>query len=482
MNDRMNFVPFTSPSERYTAGEVIPRDRFYYKDSTQRIAGWESDVSVIYAENGGIYIWFKRELEPYAEGYEDPPFEVEEGSVFSGWQQGCYRDEEPLRMWRFAIGQFYKEHPTAGVMPLDTASLDRVLSHPTMFSGKPFPFCERFFDEPVQADALWFPVTVADILVIDDSVVSYQGDSCIVGFDRNVQEAVVGGDSYMYMTDTVTEEGRFLNCWKRAPYTCACRAAEVPWIGRTYPFERVWFMRDSVLLPDRRCVDYNGQILENRTRHYQNVDALYTMRRLLADPRSKPSAHTLSLRLGIPLQMDSFTPEDVDRTLVPYLQSAQMLDEVRYNEWTSLCKLFGTIGAGADFFPMLLSVIHVERYFIHEHCECHICSEPLMRALWRLVTRCSSREMTALLCDIPRLIWAVAGEMEYRRVVWSMNDRQRAELKAVRHASKYVSGDRRFSALSEHTLVLSVSSDGARILAKTVNGRHGRDLVQVYAE
>jgi len=71
----MIFVEGVQKTEEYDLYDVFGRDKIFYKNSIVRVAGWETPVSLIYREGEEVKIRFKKEIEKYAEGFEDVPFE-----------------------------------------------------------------------------------------------------------------------------------------------------------------------------------------------------------------------------------------------------------------------------------------------------------------------------------------------------------------------------------------------------------------------
>ncbi|MBQ7980961.1 MAG: hypothetical protein IJ305_05060, partial [Oscillospiraceae bacterium] len=251
-----------SERQKYRIIEIFGRDKFFYKPTLVRIAGWETPVSLIFAKDGKIIFRFKKTLLNYLTKTEAEKIDIE--------SELCIR--YALKKYKLVAKEF-------SATPLTLSELNEALS------GKLF---DRAFPEDAEmtifdGSDLWFPIEEDCVLVGLSESVDGDGNGAVFCYaDGTFRFGKVGFDGKFYQIENMPFAPRCTGVFSLDGTTDGEPAPE--WINAEVWGGRFKFTRDCVKRPDNRCFSYDGKELSDRTIHHKNIALLNDMIKLLYKP------------------------------------------------------------------------------------------------------------------------------------------------------------------------------------------------------
>jgi len=414
----MIFVESIRAEEKYDMVDVFSREKYYYKNSTIRIVGWETPISIIYREGNDIKIRFKKEIEKYTDGFKDASFEETEeftNSVFDDIFAKNYYEEQPVRRLKYAINQYKKEQKNFEAVKLFPDDLKKLLSSSDLLQSD-----FAFNDAHSTFDALnyWFPVSVDSILSDYSKQKAVGHDECmIISFQNQKKYGRIGYDGRFYHFD--------FNCISGGcdvySFKSGMTLEKTPKYLDTLSLYGLGyrFLKDYVIDPDNNCYNYDGELNESKTRHHKNIRLMNDIIRLLYKPSSDYCSDRPSTKITVPNDFTKFDVYDVERIIVPHLQSKNVLNSTALKQFMRVKEIIVKTGLQDNFESALRSILSLNKSSIYGGSNRNICGEKLFKNLKELMKNIGTEKMAGLLqnClelkkEVAQLCGAAIAEFE----------------------------------------------------------------------
>lgn len=372
----MIFADEISERQKYRIIEVFGRDKFFYKPTLVRIAGWETPVSIIFVKGGKIVFRFKKTLLDYLAKSEAENIDTE--------SELCIR--RALKSYKQASDSF-------SPVPLTLSELNEALS------GKLF---DRAFPEDAEmtifdGSDLWFPIEEDCVLVgLSESVDDDGNGAVLYSADETCRFGKVGFDGKFYQIENMPIAPRCTGVFSFDGTTDGEPAPE--WINAESRGGRFKFTRDYVKRPDNRCFSYDGKELPDCTIHHKNIALLNDIIKLLYKPNREGSGFPRT-KIVVSENFDKFPISDVERVAAANLAINGVLSQVAMSRFLRIKSIIEKAGLGDSFEKPMRNILTLSESKEFRSRAGVFCSKELVLALEKMSREKSSDELAAVLCD-----------------------------------------------------------------------------------
>lgn len=372
----MIFADEISERQKYRIIEIFGRDKFFYKPTLVRIAGWETPVSLIFAKDGKITFRFKKTLLDYLTKTEAEKMDTE-GEL-------CIR--YALKKYKLAVKEF-------SATPLTLSELNEALSGKLFDRAFPKDAEMTIFD----GSDLWFPIEEDCVLVgLSDSVDDDGNGAVFCYADGSFRFGKVGFDGKFYQIENMPIAPRCTGVFSFDGTTDGEPAPD--WINAEVWGGRFKFTRDYVKRPDNRCFSYDGKELSDRTIHHKNIALLNDIIKLLYKPNREGSGFPRT-KIVVSENFDKFPIGDVERVAAANLAINGVLSQVAMSRFLRIKSIIEKAGLGDSFEKPMRNILSLSESKEFRSRAGAFCSKELILALEKMSGEKSSDELAAVLCD-----------------------------------------------------------------------------------
>lgn len=478
----MIFVDGVRKEEKYDLFDVFGRDKIFYKNSVVRVAGWETPVSLIYREGNEVKIRFKKEIEKYAEGFEDEPFEPHpmfNESVFYDIMVKDYDEEQPIRRLNYAIQQYKKMNKDFTPVKLFPNELAEKLESGEWMQVEYLLNSDNYLFD---ASCYWFPVDVDAILTGFKNRDAVAGDEAIIVFADGNVKMIFGHAGYdkkfyhfgPYQSSNICEVYSFDNGITRL--ATPLWLSNPGWFGMGYQF-----LREYVITRDCCCYSYSGKLLKDKTKHHKNVRFVNDLIRLLQKKRFEGYCDFSggpSTKLTVPNAFLQFTIDDVERVIVPHLASKENINSKALEHFREVKKLIKSAELENDFEDAFRNIVELNKSRIYGGSKRNICGDRLLDNLHKLRKKVGSKRLSDLLRDAVELKKEVARINGTTVMEYAVSASDLALIRDERKVPKTLKEGDLWHSLEPQTLIVFYCGSGDRFCAVTTKTRSGLGLNQ----
>ncbi len=357
-------IESVSEHYKYDGLDVTERERFYYRDSTVRIVGWETPVSVIYVRGKDVYLRFRAAL--------------------SAFEQDEKTDNRTVRHRR-AARRFCQQEPYAPMTPLTKEALDERLAE----EGLSQAYC--LSDGMDDAESFWYPVRADAVLFFMKKLSSDRpsNDATIRLFDGTCVCGGIGFDGRFY---TKAADGAYVS----EPETFD---RPEPWPSDApcsqYPFLTLY--RQYAVVGDR-CYSYSGEYLEERTVHHRSCGQVIGLYNLLHKRAKALSADHVYMDILLP-PLAGVTETMVKDVLLPLMRAEGTADPRKTAQLNTLIAHIDYARLSDSFYEVLQRLLSLNADRLCGGTGRRLCSRALLAHLQTLRDTCSEAAFAALLSD-----------------------------------------------------------------------------------
>lgn len=397
------FIDGIIEGELYNIEDVFGRDSFYYLNSTLRIIGWETPVSIIYIDGEAVRICYNKRLWDFSKDYTDVPYEGE-GTVFDKAFEEEYIKEKHIRKLVYALKR-YKE---AGVefkpVKLFPDELKEKLQSDEYFTVEGASVFRNMFGKPLNCHSLWLPVDV-DAIITNDG--SDQGNEAEIVFSHDIlPQRIIGhvgydGNFYEHNFYVLLDDNKnYFNVYsldsglKEIECKHKIKSDDVP--GSS-------FLKSYVILPDGSCYDYDGEFCERETVHHKNVNLINKLIYKLGDFSKEIDRSHPYLTIKSTDMIYAFDIDFVEKLILPTLKSLNALSTKAYNDFIEIKKLIVYAGLSKDFGNAIQNVMELNKSKVFGGSGKGLASKRLIENLNVLKRRTAKRDFALLLNNVTGL-------------------------------------------------------------------------------
>ena len=402
------------PEDYYDLSDVFGVDKFFYKNSTVRIVGWETPVSLIYSDGKSVYIKFKKELLKYASSFEDTPIDCKPDSLFYDLSLKNHMEEAPLRQLAFALQQYKAQTNQFSTTQLFPKDVQIQLEKRYLYLPEEYLLSDDGANPLYDATCYWFPVDVDAVLISNKTENKPDKSSCvIVDFRGKRTFGNIGYDGNFYHFDLQTMSG---NSKKPAADIFDVenglkKIGPVSWNQSGFDSFYPNFLREYIVLRDNTCYDYSGKVLPDRTRHYKNIAFVNSIIRLLRKKNVLFSGRQPRLSIEYPQQFDTVNIDLVETVIFPYLRSFDALNETAAERFMEVKIILVKAGLSNQFESAFKTILDMNQSPVYGGSKKNICGKALIASLQKLQKKLLQSRFSALLND----------EVECKRTLATMN-------------------------------------------------------------
>ena len=470
----MIFVDGVLEKERYDLYDVFGREKFFYKNSTVRVVGWETPVSLIYRDGNEVKIRFKKEIERYAVGFKDEPFKPHpmfDDSVFYDIMIKNYSDKQPIRCLNYAIKQYKIANKDFAPVKLFPAELKEKLENEELMQvAYPLESERSMFD----ASCYWFPIDVDAILIdFKNKETVPKSKAATIFADGRMMFGDVGYDSKFYCLESYEEQ-------KVYSFDNGITKIDTPqWLLNPRLFGMGYnFLKEYVVTNDCDCYNYNGDFLENKTKHHKNVKLMNDLIRLLwkIDSRDGYRFNFYDgpyTNLLVPREFLEFNIDDVERVVIPHLASKEIINNKALEHFIEVKKIIKKVGLENDFEHAFRNIIDLNKSKIYGGSKRNICGERLLSNLRKLHKKIGSERLSDLLQNPVELKKEVAQINGISAVEYIVSASDYALIRDERRVPKTLKKDVFWCSLEPETLVIFSCDTSERFCAVTTSTKSG---------
>lgn len=467
----MIFVEGVHKSDTYDLYDVFGRDKIFYKNSIVRVVGWETTVSIIYREGNEVKIRFKKEIEKYAEGFEDESFEPHpmfNEPIFYDIMVKNYNKEQPIRCLNYAIQQYKKKNKNFAPVKLFPAELKEKLENEELMQiSYPLESDLSLFD----ASCYWFPVDVDAILIDFKNRETIAKDEAVTVFaDGRMMFGHIGCDKKFYRLGSNKNPS---GCEVYSFDDGITKIDTPQWLSNPRLLGMGYqFLKEYVVTNDNNCYNYNGDFLENKTRHHKNVKLMNDLIRLLWRINSKDCFSFYDgpyTNLMAPKEFLEFNIDDVERVLIPHLSSKEIINKKALEHFIDVQKIIKKAGLDKNFESAFRNIVDMNKSKIFGGSKRNICSERLMANLQKLYKKVSSDELARLLQNTVELKKEVAMLNGTTVVEYVVSVSDYYLIKNERKVPKSLRKDIFWSSLEPETLIIFSCETNEKFCAVTTS-------------
>ncbi|MBR2724469.1 MAG: hypothetical protein IKB72_03430, partial [Ruminococcus sp.] len=122
----MLYLESVRKEETYGLYDVFGRSKIYYPNSTDRIWGWETPVSVIYRDRTKVKLRFKKCIKSYGEDFSEVSFEEAAKTEFFINKNDYMKKQEVARL-KYAVGKYKESREKFECNALTPRELEQIL-------------------------------------------------------------------------------------------------------------------------------------------------------------------------------------------------------------------------------------------------------------------------------------------------------------------------------------------------------------------
>lgn len=393
----MIFVNGINKEDTYSLYDVFGREKIFYKNTTIRIQGWETNASLFYIRDNKLRIRFKKVLEPFYNSYQDPPFDGDRNYLLYDMDLMEYNSKEPFRRMEYAIEQFKTTNESFSTSTLLPKEIEEKLSDTDAFIGPEFSFENEIdYSEFYNTSCYFFPVD------IDSFVTDYlnrnsfcHDEAMLVYWNGNTIHGHVGYDGNFYRTDVFPGHND-----KPQVYSIKNGIEKImmpEWLSDNKLSYGYTFLRKYIVRRDNNCFAYSGEHLDDRTRHHKNVKLLNDIIRLLYKDYHKGYSDTPYLQLIVPREFVNFDIASIESVVVPHLESKGALNRVAWKHLKSVISILEKVGLSTNFECAFRNILLLNKSSIYGGSRRNICSDQLSENLRKLNKKVGNVRMAFLL-------------------------------------------------------------------------------------
>ena len=474
----MIFVEGVQKTEEYDLYDVFGRDKIFYKNSIVRVAGWETPVSLIYREGEEVKIRFKKEIEKYAEGFEDEPFEPHpmfNEPLFYDIMVKNYNDEQPIRCLNYAIQQYKKTNVDFTPVKLFPAELKEKLENEELMQvSYPLDSERSLFD----ASCYWFPVDVDAILIDFKNRETIAKDEAVTVFaDGRMMFGHVGYDKKFYRLGSHKNP----NGCEIYSFDNGITKIDTPqWLSNPHLLGMGYqFLKEYVVTRDCLCYNYNGDFLENKTKHHKNVKLMNDLIRLLWKINAKDSFSFYDgpyTNLMVPKEFSEFNIDDVERVVIPHLASKEILNNKALEHFIEVKRIIKNAGLENDFEHALRNIVDMNKSKIYGGSKRNICGIRLISNLRKLYKKVGSERLSGLLRNSVELKREVAQINGTSVIEYVVSASDYVLIRDERKVPKTLKKDAFWCSLEPETLIVFSCGSNENFCAVTTKTKSGLGL------
>lgn len=375
------WIKEVSDRQQYGALDVVDRAWLYYPDSTVRIVGWETPVSVIFARGKQVLLRLKRTIVTYADG-ADVGDETE--------RRRC--------MTRF------RQTGDTSRRALAAEELEALLSSDVCFEEE-YRLSEEAPYIRDTAQSVWFPVSADAVLFVYSSIVTGEPlrTGIVRAFDGSCAYTTLGFDGRLYFE---RRDGIYVAAY--AQYD-----QPQPWVTeKTYrPYRTLTLYREYAVVNGEHCYDYDGNYLEERSTHHRCCAELH---RLYDKLRKRPT-HERKRRVGVSVSdsvrmvvelppLKAVSRYLVADVLIPAMKAERIADLRKTATMETLIEMIEYAESDAPFYEILERLMRMNRLRECGGTGRGICSRELMAHLRVFRKAIPKARFAALLNDEANLV------------------------------------------------------------------------------
>jgi len=404
----MLYLESVRKEETYGLNDVFGRSKIYYPNSTDRIWGWETPVSVIYRDRTKVKLRFKKCIKSYGEDFSEVSFEEAAKTEFFINKNDYMKKQEVARL-KYAVGKYKESREKFECNALTPRELEQILDQDDLLMEREYLLSDdgAFLTPLYDSDSYWFAVDV-------DCIISDFSNREAVGKER----AVVSFWSGEYINGSIGFDGKFYNIGfffskeeKNNIFDIknGLNAIEMPaWLQDLRIFGVCKFLREYIITPDNFCFDYEGVFLENKTQHHQNVAFLNEIIHRLRKLHLTYYRGRFQLQATLPDELKSISIDDIENILVPHLASKKALNKNALKRFLELKAIIKKAGVQEDFVPVLRNIFALNACSDCGGSRLGICSEKLMANLKKLLKSADKEKSADLFMNFDQLREEVA--------------------------------------------------------------------------
>ena len=396
----MIFVNGIHKEDTYSLNDVFYRDKIFYHNTIIPIQGWETNASLFYIRNNKLRIKFKKVLEPFYNAFQDLPFDGNPEFLFYDQQLEDYNSKEPLRRMEYAIEQFKATNDSFSIKALLPKEIKEMLSDNELFIGPEFSFENEIdYSQFYNTSCYFFPIDI-DVFLTDFSnhkIHSFRYNEAMqVYWNGKVIRGHVGYDGNFYRTDVFPGHNS-----KAEVYSIKNGLKKIstpPWLSTDKLSFGYTFLKNYIVCPDNCCYSYQGEKLEDFTKHHKNVRLLNDLIRLLYKKPKKEYSDEPYLQLIVPRKFTCFDISVVENIVVPHLLTKGALNKVAFENFKNVKAIIEKVGLSEDFECAFRNILNLNKSKIYGGSTRNIfCGKQLSENLRRLNTKVGNNRMAFLL-------------------------------------------------------------------------------------
>ncbi len=476
----MIFVNGINKEDTYSLYDVFGRDEIFYKSTTVRKQGWETNASIFYIRDNKLRIRFKKVLEPFYNSYQDPPFVGDPNFLFYDMELMEYNSKEPFRRMEYAIEQFKATNESFSISPLLPKEIEEKLSDADAFIGPEFSFeNEISFSDFYNTSCFFFPVDINVFLTDFLNRNSFCHDEAmLVYWNGNTLHGHLGYDGNFYRTDVFPGHND-----KPQVYSIKNGIEKImtpEWLSDNNLSYGYTFLRKYIVRRDNNCFAYSGEYLDDRTRHHKNVKLLNDIIRLLYKDYPKGYSDTLYSQLVVPREFVDFDVASIESVVVPHLESKGALNRVAWKHLKSVISILEKVGLSTNFECAFRNILDLNKSKIYGGSKRNICGEQLYENLRKLNKKVRNDRMAFLLENKVELKIEVAKINKTNVVEIFVSEEAFSTIKSERKVPKELKDNSKWTSLQAGAFVVfSNKITNERFCAITTNTKSGLSLNRV---
>lgn len=477
----MIFVNGINKEDTYSLYDIFGREKIFYKNTTIRIQGWETNASLFYIRDNKLRVRFKKVLEPFYNSYQDPPFDGDRNYLLYDMDLVDYNSKEPLRRMEYAIEQFKATNESFSISTLLPKEIEEKLSDTDAFIGPEFSFDNEIitFSDFYNTSCFFFPIDIDVFLTDFLNRNSFRHDEgMLVFWNGNTIHGHVGYDGHFYRTDVFLGHNN-----KPKVYSIHNGVKEISapqWLCDNDLSYGYTFLRNCIVRRDNNCFSYSGEYLEANTKHHKNAKLLNDLIRFLYKNPKKGYSDEPYLQLVIPREFTRFDISIVENIVVPHLESKGALNKTAWEHFKNIKTIIEKVGLSADFERAFRNILDLNKSQIYGGSKRNICSEQLAENLRKLNKKIGNDRMAVLLEDEVQLKFEIARMNKVNVVEIFVSENAFSTIKFERKVPKELKESSKWTSLQAGTLIVfSNKTTNERFVAITTNTKSGLSLNRV---
>lgn len=476
----MLFANGIHKDDTYSLYDVYGRNKVFYKSTTVRIQGWETNASLFYIRDNKLRIRFKKVLEPFYNSYQDPPFVGDPDFLFYDMELIEYNSKEPIRRMEYAIKQFKATNESFSISPLLPREIEEKLSDTDAFIGPEFSFeNEITFSDFYDTSCFFFPVDI-DVFLTDflNRNSFCHDEAMLVYWNGNTIHGHVGYDGNFYRTDI------FPKCNdKPQVYNIRNGVQQIStphWLSDNDLNYGYTFLKNCIVCRDNNCFSYSGEHLPVNTKHHKNTKLLNDLIRLLYKNPKKGYSDAPYLQLVVPREFVDFDISSIENIVVPHLESKGALNKTAWEHFKNIKAIIEKVGLSTNFESAFRNILDLNKSQIYGGSKRNICSEHLAENLRKLNKKFGNDRMAVLLKDEVQLKFEIAKMNKVNVVEIFVSEEAFSTIKFERKVPKELKDNSKWTSLQAGAFVVfSSKTTNERFCAITTNTKSGLSLNRV---